>query len=213
MKILAGLTLTVWAFASFAQDKIALRHSADENFTYDFYIYLKDKSIDFEDTLTYFWFKSQKIHTTQGNASGHVLNGPFHSFYQSGQLASQGNFEKGLKDGIWKYYREDGTLIRIEEFKEGRLHGIQQIFDENGNLKQEIDFKKGIPEENEEPEEAETEIKEPGKIKQFFQQRKDNREAKKANQSEEEPVKNKEEKPKKEKKVREKKNQEKRREK
>jgi hypothetical protein len=45
----------------------------------------------------YHWFMSQRVHSTQGESSGVLLNGEFESFYPSKQLCEKGVFSKGLK--------------------------------------------------------------------------------------------------------------------
>ncbi|MCH2224908.1 MAG: hypothetical protein MK066_09080 [Crocinitomicaceae bacterium] len=81
----------------------------------------------------YYWFMSQRVHFTQGQSSGILLNGKFESFYVSKQLCEKGIFSKGLKHGDWKYWREDGTIERSEKWFNGRLK-TQKWFDEQGNL-------------------------------------------------------------------------------
>ena len=163
----------------FGQADITLRHSSDEVYDYDYHIYMKDKSIKYEDTLTYFWFKSQKIHSSQGNAGGKVLHGDYLAYYKNGQLAMRGQFEKGLKEGEWKEWREDGSIKRICTYSNGSLHGDFCEFDETGNTVHDGVYKKGIEKEkgseskNVDEKEKE-EIEEEGFFKRIFKKEEKN---------------------------------------
>ncbi len=82
----------------------------------------------------YTWTKSQKIQTTQGGASGDLLNGKYSSFYKNNQLEEQGNYIRGLKDGTWTHWNEDGRIVAICKFKKGRKTGQESIYDDEGTL-------------------------------------------------------------------------------
>ena len=88
----------------------------------------------FRKSKFYFWYKAQKVLSTQGGASGQLLNGEFEAFHDNKQLAQKGNFHKGLKDGKWIYWRTDGSIIKIEFWNKGKYVGIHEFFNENGEL-------------------------------------------------------------------------------
>ena len=113
MKQVLTIAVLILTVTCFAQDYAALRHCKSKEFKYDFYVRLKDKNVHYKDTVIYTWFRAQKIHQTQGNSDGYLLDGPFSKFYHSGQLAEQGEFDNGLRVGEWKSWRDDGTLISI----------------------------------------------------------------------------------------------------
>lgn len=96
-----------------------------------------------EQTKFYYWFKSQKIHITQGGFSGSLLDGAYESFYSNHQLESAGHFSDGLKEGDWKYWYSNGHLKRIEPHKKGLLHGSVAYFDSSGQFLCDTLFKKG----------------------------------------------------------------------
>lgn len=81
----------------------------------------------------YFWYKAQRVLSTQGASSGQLLNGNFEAFYENKQLAQKGYFRKGLKDGKWMYWRNDGTLISIENWNKGSFSGTTEFFDAKGD--------------------------------------------------------------------------------
>lgn len=70
----------------------------------------------------YFWYKSQKVLSTQGESSGALLDGEFEAFFENKQLSQKGKFKRGLKQGEWKYWRQDGTLRFTEKWNRGDLH-------------------------------------------------------------------------------------------
>jgi len=79
----------------------------------------------------YYWYKAQKVISTQGGSAGVVLNGDLESFYPNKQLYQQGQFKKGLKNGSWLYWRNDGTLRLEEDWNHGKLKAFI-AYDENG---------------------------------------------------------------------------------
>lgn len=46
-------------------------------------------------------------------------NGPAHTYYFNGQLATSGFFKNNLKSGTWKYFDEQGKLIESAKMKNG----------------------------------------------------------------------------------------------
>ena len=125
------------------QELKELRHTTTTDYVCDFYITFSEKKVKYEDTLHYFWFRAQKVHTTQGASDGNLLHGPFSKFYHSGQLAEKGEFEKGLKTGVWKSWYETGRLKSIYNYNDGELSGRYQLFNENGDLRESGKIKKG----------------------------------------------------------------------
>ncbi len=86
----------------------------------------------------YFWFKSQKILTTQGGSSGSLLDGQYESFYKNNQLAERGIFKKGLKDGVWKCWSENGVLIHQENWSHGVQTGKQLYYSPEGIIQKTV---------------------------------------------------------------------------
>lgn len=88
----------------------------------------------------YYWYKAQKVMSTQAGSSGILLHGTFEAFYPNKQLSNKGYFKRGLKHGKWMYWREDGTLCRIEQWVNGLQRGEQLFFDEKGVQNESIDM-------------------------------------------------------------------------
>lgn len=88
----------------------------------------------------YYWYKAQKVMSTQGGSSGILLHGTMEAFHPNKQLSHKGTFNRGLKHGKWMYWREDGTLCRIEQWVNGAQRGEQLFFDEDGVQSESIDL-------------------------------------------------------------------------
>ena len=131
------------ALSSQAQELKELRHYTTDINSADFYISLDDKKVKYVDTLDYFWYKSQKIHVTQGYAGGDLLNGSYTKFYTSGQLAERGQFEMGLQIGEWKTWYESGQLSSIYNYQNGVLDGNYFKYDQSGKLIESGNYKSG----------------------------------------------------------------------
>lgn len=89
----------------------------------------------------YFWFKSQKVLSTQGGSSGSLLDGVYESFYKNNQLAEKGLFKKGLKHGIWKFWSPNGVLIHQENWSKGIQTGKQLYYNPEGIIQKTIIYK------------------------------------------------------------------------
>jgi antitoxin component YwqK of YwqJK toxin-antitoxin module len=72
-------------------------------------------------SLMYYWYSANMIHSTQGGFSGKLLNGQYEEFYLNKNLKQQGTFKKGLKDGAWKTWGENGMLLETSTWKNGVL--------------------------------------------------------------------------------------------
>lgn len=94
-----------------------------DGYVYQFYILDQDKNSlqKFDTNRVYFWYKTQKLITTQGGASGDLLHGTFEAFYENKQLAQKGQFRKGLKHGEWIFWKVDGTIDHVEKWKRGKI--------------------------------------------------------------------------------------------
>ena len=140
IKLFNTLISLIIVFTSFSQepkkDFYLKKSLKQDGFQYQFTVLEEDaRGIRyFNKTKFYFWYKAQKVISTQGGASGQLLNGEFEAYHENKQLAQQGTFHKGLKDGEWTYWRKDGTLITIENWKHGEYSGTKELFNEKGEL-------------------------------------------------------------------------------
>lgn len=122
----------------------ALRHCTTDDYKMDFYVSLKSKKVRYADTLSYYWFKAQKLYTTQGMSAGNILHGKFLKYHTNGQLAEQGEFDYGLKDGEWIKWYDSGKIQSKLTYKNGLLHGKFMVFDEEGNRIKIGKYKNGV---------------------------------------------------------------------
>ena len=50
-------------------------------------------------------------------------DGPFESYYKSGQLKEKGTYKDGEWDGLWEEYYRNGQLSEKGVYKDGEPHG------------------------------------------------------------------------------------------
>jgi len=86
------------------------------------------------ESLTYFWYSANKIYDTQGSYDGKVLNGPYSSFFLSGNLKEQGYFKKGLKNGKWITWYENGKIKDIKIWNRGTQVSTQKTYNDSSEL-------------------------------------------------------------------------------
>lgn len=127
----------------YGQTNASLRHVVNDTMSADFFVQLESEKIKYEPERIYFWFKSQELHFSQGNASGYLLNGSFTAYFHSGQLKTKGNFKSGLQHGVWEEWHENGLLKSRFHFEEGVLTGAFVCFDSTGNLQSSGSYKAG----------------------------------------------------------------------
>lgn len=135
------IAISTLVFSQKVDKEIYLKHSfKQDGLSYQFTVLPDDKAgvLHYNKNKYYYWFKAQKVLTTQGGASGVLLNGLFESFYENKQLNSKGKFNKGLKNGEWIYWRTDGSIERLEHWKNGSKHGEELLYNEKGVLTESI---------------------------------------------------------------------------
>jgi len=72
--------------------------------------------------------------------------GPWKFFRMDGNIMSEGSYSNGLNEGLWKYYHLFGTNIQIlKNFKNGKKDGAFQSFYGDGNLMQKGSYENGKP--------------------------------------------------------------------
>ena len=137
------------SFGSFGQKKVApTEHNTivvnQTEATYKFQTSQEKLETNPINELTYYWCKSNEIHTTKGGYYGMLLYGTYSVFYLSEQLKEQGEFDKGLKTGEWKTWFENGEIREIFNYKKGALHGGYKKYNEKGEVTLEAEYKNGL---------------------------------------------------------------------
>jgi hypothetical protein len=101
------------------------------------------KKINVSESLTYFWYASNKIIQTKGDYDGKLIDGAYTSFYLSSNLKEKGNFKKGLKDGKWISWYDNGKINEIINWRKGIRSGEYKKFDSNEFLSITSSYKNG----------------------------------------------------------------------
>ena len=103
----------------------------------------KSKRINVQDELTYYWYASNKIMETTGGYDGKILNGPYTSFYVTGNLKEKGTFRNGIKNGEWITWYETGKMKEVNVWRKGVKSSTSKKFDINGDIISETKYKNG----------------------------------------------------------------------
>lgn len=104
----------------------------------------KETPIHIKDTISYFWYKSNRILKTQGGYEGKLLHGPYTSFYLNGNLKEQGQFKNGVKNGKWISWFDNGMYKGETIWCMGLKHGLCKEFNNKGNLVRVSNYKRGM---------------------------------------------------------------------
>jgi antitoxin component YwqK of YwqJK toxin-antitoxin module len=82
----------------------------------------------------------------KGNYKKSRKEGLWRSFRIDGNLMSEGGYKDGLYEGLWKFYHLFGTNLQtLKNFKDGKKDGAFKSFYGNGNLMQKGGYKNGKP--------------------------------------------------------------------
>ena len=68
----------------------------------------------------------------QGRFKNGVMEGPWVSYHDNGQLESKGTYKDGKKDGPWVGYYDNGQLQFKGTLKDGKEDGSWESYDKNG---------------------------------------------------------------------------------
>ncbi|GAB3433144.1 toxin-antitoxin system YwqK family antitoxin [Niabella aquatica] len=84
----------------------------------------------------YYWFKSGRIHRTQGSYYGKLLHGNYKVVDKERHLLEEGKFRNGKKVGLWRTWYENGVLRstwRRRYLFFGNPYNVSE-YDINGNI-------------------------------------------------------------------------------
>ncbi len=93
-----------------------------------------DKSTWTHTKSFYYWFKSGRIHRTQGSYYGDLLHGNYKVVSPNRHLLEEGQFRKGVKTGRWRTWHENGylkTVIKPKLILPGKSY---REYDDEGNI-------------------------------------------------------------------------------
>ena len=100
-------------------------------------------SIIANETLSYYWYASNKIIVTKGGYDGKLLHGQYKVFYLSNNIKENGYFNKGLKTGKWINWYEGGKIKEMSCWKNGIQYGEYKTFNEDEQLNMKVNYKEG----------------------------------------------------------------------
>jgi len=72
-----------------------------------------------------------------------LLNGPYTSYYESGEIKSEGKFIQNRSSGIWKYYYQNGKVKMTGRVSNGKNVGVWSYYYPSGNLKMSGEIRNG----------------------------------------------------------------------
>ncbi len=107
-------------------------------------VYVTDKTPEPKGKRMYHWYKSRKVHTSQNNYAGELLDGEYLKYYPDSQLAEKGVFKNGLKVSVWNTWHQNGRLATRSLWKSGRISGRFVKRDSLGNTLETGTYKKGF---------------------------------------------------------------------
>ena len=80
----------------------------------------------------------------QGRFKNGVMEGPWVSYHENGQLLSEGAFKNGKTEGPWVFYYDNGQLEMKGDFKNGEREGLWIDYYDNGQLNKKGNYKNGV---------------------------------------------------------------------
>jgi hypothetical protein len=87
--------------------------------TIRFTLYPGDKPVKPKKGKNYYWYGTNRIHTTTDDYSGRLLDGTFMIFNETGGLLEKGTFDDGLKTGNWVTWGATGEVNTCIKYRNG----------------------------------------------------------------------------------------------
>ncbi len=135
--LLFGIVFMLLAF----QEPSLKKRITDTKFRYEFYT--TKNTPDVKEQRVYYWFKGGAIHSSENGIAGELLHNEYEKFYLSNQLAEKGAFAEGLKNGIWKTWHQNGNLDSKQDWSNGLKNGSYFSYDANGKLMESGRYRRG----------------------------------------------------------------------
>ena len=79
----------------------------------------------------------------QGRFKNGVMEGPWVSYHDNGQVRVKGDSKNGWREGLWVWYHDNGQLESKGDCKNGEREGPWVFYYDNGQLEMKGDFKNG----------------------------------------------------------------------
>jgi hypothetical protein len=140
MKSIAFFILIITAVSTMAQSTRTIPIS-DGQYEAKVEIFVNNPDVKPDLQKTYAWFKSKKVHYTQGSFEGVLLHGKFVSFHSDEQLKEEGVYQTGLKNGLWKDWYANGKLKETTSWSNGVKQGLHTSYTEDGKIMSKSNFR------------------------------------------------------------------------
>jgi len=106
----------------------------EDDYTRDFNVIDKEKTLFVAANRDYHWYRSNKVLTTKGGQGGRLLHGEYKEYHLNKNLRSRGRMKKGLCVGHWKEWWPNGMVMASYRYRFGMKHGKQFNYDQEGYL-------------------------------------------------------------------------------
>lgn len=138
--LLISLTTATQLNAQYFEGRVRI-DSAGRSFIFQ----VTDKHQTVSNHTILYWFKSGRIHQTQGSYYGRLLHGRYLVTDSDRRLLEEGQFKNGIKTGTWRTWHENGILKSIWRRRFGLGGNSWQLreYNSNGDL-----IKKGFENRN-----------------------------------------------------------------
>ena len=73
-------------------------------------------------------FTGKIIGKEEGYLEDGKWDGPYVSYYKTGQIEHKGNYKKSRKEGLWRSFRIDGNLMSEGSYKNGLYEGLWKFY-------------------------------------------------------------------------------------
>jgi antitoxin component YwqK of YwqJK toxin-antitoxin module len=116
----------------------------DKYYTKASILNVNNPKIKNNETLQYYWYYNNGIHTSHGDVGGKVLHGDYIVYYNNGNLKEKGKFNKGLKHGKWIDWYDNGRISEITYWKRGLQNCVNKKFNAQGFIIVKAHYRNGL---------------------------------------------------------------------
>ena len=106
--------------------------------------YTKDLADGLHSTWTQSTPDTPSILQTKITYKDDILDGPWTSYHENGEIKLDGQYADGLKDRLWTTYDEDGKITLTEEYSDDYLDGERVSYFDNESVKERSNYSGGF---------------------------------------------------------------------
>lgn len=115
----------------------------EDDYTRDFSVIDKEKTLFVAPNRDYHWYKSNKVLTTKGGQGGRLLHGEYKEYHLNKNLRTRGKLKKGQHVGHWKEWWPNGMVKSSYHHRFGMKHGRQFNYNSQGDLTDITRYRRG----------------------------------------------------------------------